>query len=392
MSRYHSYLNSAEAIISTYNGDEPLALFLKKTFAANKKFGSKDRKQVTHLCYCYFRLGKVDITTSLQDRLLIGLFLCSNQPSEMLQALHPGWNNKVGLCLEEKQSIIHHSFLITDIFPWHTEWSSGIDKVAFNKFHLVQPLLFLRVRPGYENVVKQKLTQHSIGYQLLGDSCIALHNNTKLDGIIKLDKEAVVQDYSSQRVGQLLLLIKSKLDKPIKVWDCCAASGGKSILATDMLGQLDLTVSDVRQSILANLHKRFANAGLKQYHSAVVNLLDIEKGFLKKAQPYAIIICDAPCTGSGTWSRTPEQLYFFQADKIAAFASLQKKIAINAIEHLQAGGYFLYITCSVFKQENEDVVEVILQKNNCSLIMQQLIIGYEQKADTLFAALFKKSN
>jgi 16S rRNA (cytosine967-C5)-methyltransferase len=61
-----------------------------------------------------------------------------------------------------------------------------------------------------------------------------------------------------------LLIIKSEISNPkseIKLWDCCAASGGKSLLAVDTLGNIDLTVSDVRSSIIHNLKHRFAVAG-----------------------------------------------------------------------------------------------------------------------------------
>jgi 16S rRNA (cytosine967-C5)-methyltransferase len=48
----------------------------------------------------------------------------------------------------------------------------------------------------------------------------------------------------------------------LAVWDCCAASGGKSILVKDTLNSIQLTVSDIRQSILNNLQQRFAVAGI----------------------------------------------------------------------------------------------------------------------------------
>ena len=58
---------------------------------------------------------------------------------------------------------------------------------------------------------------------------------------------------------------------------------------------------------------------------------------------------------------------------------------------LVTGGYFLYITCSVFKQENEDIAAMIASKNtDLALISMQHINGYAQKADTMFAVLFKK--
>ena len=59
----------------------------------------------------------------------------------------------------------------------------------------------------------------------------------------------------------------------LAVWDCCAASGGKSILLTDILKQkIELTVSDIRETILKNLHQRFKSAGIINYESFVTDL------------------------------------------------------------------------------------------------------------------------
>ncbi|MFN2440108.1 MAG: Fmu (Sun) domain-containing protein, partial [Chitinophagaceae bacterium] len=104
--------------------------------------------------------------------------------------------------------------------------------------------------------------------------------------------------------------------------------------------------------------------------------------------PFDLIICDAPCTGSGTWSRTPEQLYFFKEEKIEYYAGLQKKIAVNAIKALKKGGHLLYITCSVFKKENENIVEYLQQNTSLQLKSMRYFKGYDKQADTLFTALF----
>ena len=76
-----------------------------------------------------------------------------------------------------------------------------------------------------------------------------------------------------------------------------------------------------------------------------------------------------------------------QSDQLAL---LQQKIVSNVIQSLNQQGYFLYITCSVFKKENEAIVEFIQQQCQLQLIKMELIKGYDKKADTMFAALFKK--
>ncbi len=325
----------------------------------------------------------------VEERILIALFLCSHQPDEVLKELKPEWNEKIELPFDEKLSLINHKFSIHEIFPWQDELSDAIDNEAFILSLFEQPDLFLRLRPGKEKMAKQKLHTAGIQFQTISDSCIALSNSSKLDELIALNKEAVVQDYSSQRVGEFMTPVRpGRSDREsLRVWDCCAASGGKSIMAKDILGDIDLMVSDVRESILHNLEKRFQQAGIKNYESFVA---DLSKPLTISLSTFNLIIADVPCTGSGTWGRTPEQLHYFDENKIEEYAATQQKIVATAITQLEPGGYLLYITCSVFKKENEEAVDFMEKKFSLELVKMELLKGYDKKADTMFAALLKK--
>jgi len=394
----HSYLRSSVEILGEYKGGEPFASFLKKYFGRNKKFGSKDRKHVSHLCFCYFRLGKALLDISTEERILIGLFLCSDAPNEMLEHLKPDWNKEIGLPVKRKLLIVDYScppgsqaLLINHVFPWQEELSDGINHEKFCESFFTQPDLFLRLRPGCRNVVKTKLSQRGIDFSEISSTCLSLRNASRIENIVELDKEAVVQDLNSQLTGEFLKSFKFLPDSDQKpgVWDCCAGSGGKSLMLYDIDQNVELTVSDVRDSILVNLKKRFSKAGIKNYNSFVADLA--QNNLQHRTSNFELIICDAPCTGSGTWSRTPEQLYFFD-DKIDRYSALQKKIVSNVIPRLRKNGYLLYITCSVFKKENEEVVEFIQSDSKLDLMKMELLKGYDKKADTMFIALFKKNS
>lgn len=390
MSRYYSYINSASNIITAYTGSEPFASYIKKQFAANKKFGSKDRKQISQLCYGYFRLGKSLPDVSIEEKLLAGLFLSSRLSNELLRHLKPEWNDVVEMEFVKKTKLLNADVDAASIFPFTDELSDGIDVDEFAISHLQQPDLFLRMRPEKKETVLHQLKAADVSYQLLGEYTVALTNATKIEELIILNKDAVVQDYSSQRVGELLGNLKLQtINNKRSVWDCCAASGGKSIMAKDILGDIDLTVSDIRESILLNLKKRFAEAGIKSYRSTVVDLS--LSPLTTHHSLFDLIIADVPCSGSGTWGRTPEHLSFFQQSSIETYSSLQRKIVRNAATALKPGAWFLYITCSVFKKENEENVEWIKNELGLQLVQQQLIKGYAHKADTMFAALLKKN-
>ncbi len=387
--RFYSYLNTAVQIVGQYNGEEPFASFVKKYFAQSKKHGSTDRKGINHLCYCYFRLGRSLPELNTEKRILAGLFLCSGKPNEMLEQLKPEWNKKIALPIDKKLLIINSSLLITDVFPWKDELSEEIDHEKFCESFFIQPNLFLRIRPGYENVLKKKLRDAGFDLKEINFSCLSLPNNSKIDKAIELDKEAVVQDYSSQQTAEFLKLATANCQMPILAWDCCAGSGGKSLLLHDIHPKIELTVSDARKSILINLKKRFVKAGIKNFTSFTADLSKNLQSSIFNNQ-FSIIICDVPCTGSGTWSRTPEQLCFFDEKKIEQYATLQKKIVTSAVSHLKGNGFLVYITCSVFKKENEEVVRYIKDTYKLRLLKQDLLAGYDRKADTMFAALFRK--
>ena len=62
----------------------------------------------------------------------------------------------------------------------------------------------------------------------------------------------------------------------------------------------------------------------------------------------------------------------------------------NIILQLQEGGVFFYITCSVFKKENEEITELIKKEFHLQLVQVELLKGYDKQADTMFTAVFKK--
>lgn len=323
----------------------------------------------------------------MEDRLLMGLFLCSGGQNEVLQQLRPEWMEMVHLSSSEKLSFLGVSSVM-DIFPFPGELSSDILKESFSLSHLTQPDLFLRMRPGREKNVKEKLKDAGLDYIDVSGNCIALSNATKIDQVVEINREAVVQDLSSQRIAEFLKKPVWGLESKMAVWDCCAASGGKSILLYDLHPSVDLTVSDIRESILVNLRERFKEAGINKYKSFVADLASPVTGL--PVSDFDLVIADVPCSGSGTWGRTPEQLYFFEKEKIDSYASLQRKIISNVIPHIRPGGYLLYITCSVFKKENEDTVAFIKSDSSLQLVRMEILKGYDQKADTMFAALLQK--
>ena len=329
--QYAIHQTIADKLLAEYKGQEPLAAYLKKYFALNKKHGSKDRKSISALCYAHFRAS-------------------------------------------------------TNVFPLESHISDQIDKALFVQSHQIQPLLFIRIRPWQKEIVVNKLLEAKIQYTEVSENCFAFANTTSLQSILELNKEVVIQDLNSQAIAELLQLVPTSDEHPIQVWDACAASGGKTILMFDTMSNIRMHLSDVRESILFNADKRLKEAGIRP---ASVQEIDLTQTFEIK-KPFDFVFADVPCSGSGTWGRTPEQLSYFTQTQLNRYTSLQTKILQNIIPAVKLNGHLLFATCSVYAVENENNVDALLATGKFKLISQQYFKGYQQQADTLFGALLQK--
>lgn len=376
-------LKTFQRILDEYPAETPLSKFLPGFYRQNKQMGSTDRRIANRLIYNYFRLGKALLPISSDERLYIADFLCNTQLNSFLQYFKPGWAADVGLSISEKFGLVKASypeFEPDEIFPWSGQLSPGIDKEAFLQSFLIQPDLFIRVHKGYEQQIKNSLAVAGVLFKDERNNCLSMPNGTRLEALFPNQHWYDVQDLSSQLTAPYF-----KPQKWDSWWDACAASGGKSLLLHNLEPTIKLVVSDIRESILANLDERFRNAGLNKYQK---KLLDLTQNQDQVLHDYAFdgIILDAPCSGSGTWGRTPEMINQFDSYKIDFFQRLQKSIASNVVKYLKPGKPLIYITCSVFKSENQDVVNFMVKELGLKLEDQAVLKGYESKADTMFVA------
>lgn len=384
--RVYQQIRNFERAMDGFEGDQPFSRYLTTFFKVNKQMGSSDRRSTSRLCYNYFRLGLAASQLSQQRRLVLAEFLCENE-STLVNLLEPTYSDKLGLSLDEKIAFLESEGLLKseDLFPFISYFSSQIDTKQFLKSQLVQPHLYIRVKRGKNKVVCAILDENQIPYSELSDQTISLANGTSLQRFSNLEGLLEVQDLSSQRTLEFM-----KPEDRESWWDACAASGGKSLLLMDACPSVDLLVSDLRMSILRNLDERFDHAGIKHYRKKILDLTKDPYPILGN-EKFDGVLLDAPCTGSGTWGRTPEMIREFKTSKIEEFSALQKTIASHVAGYVKVGKPLVYITCSVFKAENEDVVDYILNNLGFELESMRCLEGYTERADSMFVArLIKK--
>lgn len=345
---------AAASILSAYGYDQPFHLFFTALCRQNKQWGSKDRKIYKTLCYQYFRSGYLYRHLPLEDGIAAAHALSESNAGEMpFDAMYP--------------------------FRDQVSPEAGFDywcRVLFTR----KPM-YLLMRSGSEDAVVNYLKQNNIPYTPVSASCLKLEADSKCDALNEQGR-AWAMDAASQMAADMVVIRKGDA-----VWDACSGSGGKSLyLRNKYRFEFELTCSDLRFHTLENLKTRFHRTGLPV---PAIELTDLSKGF-QLSDTYQVIVLDVPCSGSGTWGRTPENITGFGPDKLHYYAGLQRQIFANTIRHLKPGGTLYYMTCSVFAAENEDNVQTFCRTFGLELKESRYCHTGDAESDVLYCAVLQK--
>jgi 16S rRNA (cytosine967-C5)-methyltransferase len=164
------------------------------------------------------------------------------------------------------------------------------------------------------------------------------------------------QDEASQLVAQLV-----EAQAKDFVLDLCAAPGGKSTLIADRQCQSRVLACDVSARRLAVIARAVA---VQQLKNVWLFLLDGSKALPFQPSSFDRVLVDAPCSGTGTLRHNPEIRWRLAETDIGRLATQQVVLLQNAAEVLKPGGRLIYSTCSVEREENEDVVVQFLRRND----------------------------
>ena len=162
------------------------------------------------------------------------------------------------------------------------------------------------------------------------------------------------QDLSSQ-----LAVHAAGIPKGGRVLDVCAAPGGKSLLAADLLDGTGIVVSrDLTEEKVSRINENIQRLGFANIKTEVSDAEMYDEASVKQ---YDVVLADLPCSGYGVIGRKPDIRYSASEEKERSLAAIQKRILDNACRYVKPGGTLLYSTCTVSETENEDNVRAFLE-------------------------------
>ena len=159
---------------------------------------------------------------------------------------------------------------------------------------------------------------------------------------------------------------------PQRIWDACAAPGGKTAVLARCHPGAEVLATDISARRLQSMERRLENEmpgrKIRTLEANAAELPAIEGSF-------DLILCDVPCSGTGTLARNPEIRHRLQVAEFERQAARQRKILGGALKRLRPGGRLLYSTCSLEREENEAVVSAVLAEGNGAQRLRMLSIA-----------------
>ncbi|MEM5477337.1 RsmB/NOP family class I SAM-dependent RNA methyltransferase [Pacificibacter sp. AS14] len=241
--------------------------------------------------------------------------------------------------------------------------------------------VFLRVNTGKATLAEaqQVLLADSIETEPHALSPTALKVTVGARGVARsqayLTGLVELQDAGSQAIIDAL-----PLKDGMSVLDYCAGGGGKA-LAMAVQADMTVTAHDIDPARMQDIAPRASRAGIE---IATARLADL-------AELYDLVLCDAPCSGSGSWARAPQAKWTLQDTRLEALTNVQAQILDEVAPRVAVGGALAYATCSLFDAENRMQISKFLDRHPSFELTSDRLITPLEGGDGFYVAVLTKT-
>jgi 16S rRNA (cytosine967-C5)-methyltransferase len=243
----------------------------------------------------------------------------------------------------------------------------------------------VRMRANEEEVLsKLKAAGASLARSQVAENAWRVSQGTSMLRELSAAGQIYLQDEASQLVPQLL-----NVEPGERVLDLCAAPGGKTTLMADRASDEAMIVAADRSA--TRMETVIATSRLQELKGIKPVLLDAVEQLPFGRGSFDKVLVDAPCSGTGTLRRNPEIRWRLSESDIRALAEQQKAILAGAAEVVKPSGRLVYSTCSVERDENEEVIEEFLARDPRYRLLNYLRTWPQrQGCDGFFIAVLQK--
>ena len=400
--RRDSRANAAIFILDEFLAGQNLNAIISKWSKANRYAGSSDRESIRDIVFDILRVKKTLTFILNKEKQVINgralVFLYSVYYSLPLNDIFTGQkygpdklNNYENKFSEISQENNDRGFEVVDNIPDFL--LDEFERSLGSKFNDVMRLLekrapvSIRVNVHKSDVssVLEMLSSEGIegkiakkvryGIEIFGNPRRLTQIQPFKDGYFE------VQDLHSQKTIEGL-----PIKEDTKILDYCAGAGGKILnIASLLKGNGRFFVHDLDKKKLIEADLRAKRAGIK------LKRLDAEN-MEKHHSSFDYILADVPCSGSGTWRRNPQQKWRITPDSLEEILNRQITILNEVKELIKKNGFLFYVTCSLLKIENEEVVDEFLIRNKNFSLSNKENITIDAQGDGFFCAVLQKKN
>lgn len=343
------FLRLVEQLQPHWRRDQNLPARLQKLLAAHRNFGSRDRRLYRELVYTavrYLPWVEPHLTAAPEEAAALVAWLADETPATRgYRAALTSDRPPRPAALADKAAILgtDAASLLPD---WlHAECPAAFDAPELDALHRRAPL-WLRLQTNEPATVTAEFTRRGWTWR----------NSTLLPHALKVLTEADVTAsdayvrgwFEIQDLGSQLILESLGLAPGGHWFDACAGAGGKTLQLAGLLGpsgQVD--AHDIRPAALQELSRRASRAG-----RANITVLPEPSD-----KTYDGVLVDAPCSGSGTWRRSPHLKWTTTPAQIADYAGRQLALLTAHANRVRPGGLLVYATCSLNQRENVGVAQ-----------------------------------
>ena len=345
-------------------------VLLRQYFQTRRYAGSKDRRAVSRLYYQIIRhWGGLQQTCGNPDArrmVMAGLIYLHEADAGHVRELFSGQNHGPEALSTEEDTFLEKLLAQPFSDMLYPDWMEKSLRGRFGE-ELEKAVSALNDRANVGLRVNLLKGDRAAAQKALAEAHIETAPGQWASTSLILEEQVQLRDLAAYKQGLIevqdeaaqLAVELADIQPGQQVMDYCAGAGGKTLAAAAFMhNKGQIYALDVSKARLNELKPRAKRAGVHVVQTLLLGHSPAKRE--KQLEEYVgkmdRLLLDVPCSGSGTWRRNPESKWRLSPEKLAEYCTIQKELLAEAWGYVKPGGRLVYMTCSVFPEENEEQI------------------------------------